>query len=133
MNLRVLKKKSKQAARILVRHYGERFGKGGNLYFAARHEDYHEQDYTCKRCWRKRPRFGCDCMHPLKGTPMWGAMSGYYEPEFEGRTAYYHLCELVIWGDKPATMTDAQWQETLRLTAITQEMIESNLKWAENQ
>lgn len=88
MTLRTLKKKSKQALPIMLKHYPRELT--GEVFTAERGANYHGRVIRCTHgtgdpCLVKgRPR--CECTyHPLKGTPMVGAMSGYYEPEWDER------------------------------------------------
>ena len=75
MNLRILKKLSKRALPM-----AEQAGllKGQECFVAANSDEC----YTGIR--------GFDTV--LKGTPMVGAMEGYYEPEWEERTVWEELC-----------------------------------------
>ncbi len=106
MNLRILKKLSKKAAPLLM-HFDHR----GELFLAQRGENYHglviERHPKVKE-W--------SAVHPLKGTPMVGAMEGYYEPEWSERTAWDELGECIRWQEKPETLTDAEYAYAMRLS-----------------
>lgn len=122
MTLRTLKKRSKQAQPILERHFSGSLI--GEQFPAARGENYHGLVIRCTHgsgdpCLvAGRPR--CECTwHPLKGTPMIGGMSGYYEPEWSEQTLYEVLSEVLRWSDKPGTMTDAEWANALRIVGLT--------------
>ena len=121
MNLRILKKKSKQALRYLG-HYELQ----GKVFEAERGGNYHGMIVRCNH--RRKPlefannkRGRCDFCdyHPLHGTPMTGEVRGYYEPEWEERTAYEELCNRIQWGDRPAIMSDDDWNRALKLTRTT--------------
>lgn len=122
MNLRILKKLSKRAAPILKLLEGAHFGKldhypahtrDGFGYlsttgFDRKHWDRDESVH--RELWRSRdillePRSRADTDRPYikvtepsmcwDGTPMVGWMSGYEEPEWEERTAWEYLEDLV--------------------------------------
>jgi hypothetical protein len=131
MRLRILKKLSKKAAPILVKHYGLK------IFLAERGDSYHGMKVTCK-CTRKLKggkneygyKISCDCQwHPLAGTPMYGATSGYYEPEWDERTAFEELRERVHYGDRPKSMTDADWQNAMKVSRLTPVDIEQMIQW----
>lgn len=115
MTIRVLKKKSKQAAPLLA-HY-----RASPVFLASRGDAYHG---LIIRCPHKpdRQRFkthGCDCAwHPLKGTPMTGEISGYYEPEWSERTALEDLQTRITWEGRPQTMSDNEWSHALRIAGV---------------
>ena len=111
MNLRILKKKSKQAAVILAAHYATQISP---IFSSRAGENYHGINV---RCAHRRGRVSCGCeYHPLKGTPMLGQVSGYYEPEWDEETTYERLGELVAWADRPATMSDADWNHARKVS-----------------
>ncbi|AWN51593.1 hypothetical protein [Methylobacterium sp. 17Sr1-1] len=121
LTLRTLKKKSKQALPILLKHYGL---DPADVFLAERGENYHGLVVRCTHgagdpCRvEDRPRCGCTS-HPLKGTPMTGEVSGYYEPEWGERTTLETLVQRVMWDDRPATMTDREWRRTLAIAGVT--------------
>lgn len=123
MNLRTLKKLSKRAAPILVQHYDL------EVFIAERGDNYHGLKI---RCPHKRGRFTCDCEHhPLKGTPMVGEMSGYYEPEWKEETAWERLNEVVHWQGRAESMSDDEWAQTLKISR-TQPVNDDDLRaWCE--
>lgn len=116
MRLRTLKKWSKVAAPILEKHYGEK------VFLAVRGENYHGLIISCK-CPRRPHQiqhYKCECQwHPLKNTPMVGRMSGYYEPEWDERTAFSELREYVLWGERPKAVTDAEWAIIMKAARVT--------------
>lgn len=112
-NLRILKKLSKRAAPWL-----ERLGDHRQQFRAARGENYHGCVVTDLGCWERRrcrpdyqpfgeevlrvSRSGATLLlspppHPLPGTVMVGAVSGYYEPEWHEECAWEALDDLVRW------------------------------------
>lgn len=116
MNMRILKKKSKQAAAILQRHYPLALG---------------ETMYMAEKCV-STCGIAIKCPYTifvLKGTPMIGWMSGFDEPEFTEQTAYERLWDLMLWGGRPESMTDDQWRRAKRVTGITDAMIASHERW----
>lgn len=121
ITLRTLKKRSKQAVPILVRHYGL---DASDVFLAEPGESYHGLVIRCTHgsgdpCRVKdRPRCSCT-YHPLGGTPMTGGMSCGEEPEWSERTTLETLQDYLIWGERPATMTDREWQQTLRIARVT--------------
>ena len=117
MNLRILKKLSKRAAPYLPLIGDER-----EQFRSERHDNYHGLIIRDRTCWERSPchpshevgvhfrggerRFCVEARsghrymisppsHPLKGTVMVGATSGYYEPEWDEETAYGALCQQV--------------------------------------
>lgn len=111
MNLRILKKLSKRAVPLL-----HQIGETRTVFPAEKEENYHGmiiRDMTrlerfgssntdkmtahlhvatiapkCRQGTR-HPYVKCYLSpHPIKGTPMVGGMSGYYEPEWSEETAY---------------------------------------------
>jgi hypothetical protein len=128
MNLRTLKKLSKRSAAILSAHYGKDIPE---IFLAERGENYHGVVIRCPHGKSGESLDLCDChWHPLKGTPMLGATTGYYEPEWSEKTAWEWLQDLVEWGDRAATMTDAEWAETLKVARtkpITRKEIDAML------
>lgn len=121
ITLRTLKEKSKQALPILLKHYGL---DPASVFLAEAGENYHGLVIRCEHGEGDpsrvpgRPR--CDCTsHPLAGTPMTGEVSGYYEPEWDERTTIEALMQRVMWNDRPATMTDAEWAAALTITGVT--------------
>lgn len=118
--IRILKKLSK-AALPLLDHFPEWQLEKKNLFLAEKSDNYTGLVIRCKHGKKHESRrWRCDCAgHPLKGTPMTGETSGYYEPEWEERTTLEVLMGYVLWGDRPATMSDAEWERTLRITGVT--------------
>lgn len=121
--LRTLKKKSKQAREILIAHYG--FGHS-HFFLAERVDNYHGFRVRCDHRAKPGRRMmldgilRCDCQsHPLRGTPMTGEVSGYYEPEWDERTALEELQRLVEWGDRPGSMSEREWRRTLAVSGVT--------------
>lgn len=111
MNLRVLKKRSKHAAALLIAHYGR---KASDFFPAERGANYHGLNI---RCCHKAGQSPCDCLrHPLKGTSMTGELTGYYEPEWNERTALEELQNHVVRQARPTTMNDLDWAQALRIT-----------------
>jgi hypothetical protein len=116
VNLRILKKLSKRAAPLLLLLDDHR-----EQFRAEKHDNYTStviRDRTCFERWRctherepsmslrdgeliVRPRRGPGYIrlsppdHPLKGTIMVGATTGYYEPEWDEETAWDALKEAV--------------------------------------
>lgn len=131
MNLRTLKKLSKRALPILLDHYRRGLPK---VFLAVRGDNYHGLIIRCRH-YRSGSRDDCRICttgHPLKGTPMLGEMSGGEEPEWSEKTAWEWLREFVTWSDQPATMTDAEWAETLKIARavpVTQEEIDAMLAY----
>lgn len=117
MTLRTLKKKSQQAREILNAHYGY---KPERFFLATRCENYHGFRIHCACPQKPGMDRGCDCQwHPLPGTPMTGEVSGYYEPEWDERTALEDLQKHVMWDKRPDSMNAADWQGTLAITGVT--------------
>lgn len=113
MNLRTLKKRSKQAVPFLIAHFGR---KPGDFFPARRGDNYHGLKI---RCPHKVGRFRCDCeCHPLPGTPITGEMSGGEEPEWSERTALEELQHSVQWSEQPATANDSDWQRILKVAGV---------------
>jgi hypothetical protein len=129
MNLRILKKLSKRAARLLPL-----LGDGREQFRADRWDNYTGLLIRCRKHYErmrsrhatriregeiKRPAAdgkGFVAMwpphHPRKGTVMVGAVSGYYEPEWDEETAWEALLNRVHdhftdWGEESATPTRA--------------------------
>lgn len=111
MNLRILKKLSKRAAPLLPI-----LGDCREQFPAAKDENYHSTAGHDRKHWhRMRAKYPCDFLgeikyrprdgqdwivmrepyHPRKGTPMVGAVVGYYEPEWEEETAWDALRRVV--------------------------------------
>lgn len=133
MKLRTLKKKSKISA-ALLRHYELGSAK---QFIAVRHDSYHGLNISCnhpvKGVVGSSIWCGSYCQwYPLKGTPMVGRTVGYYEPEWTEHTAYEELCEHVLWDDRPATMTDDEWQRALNVTGYTEQSISDFMKRIEH-
>lgn len=119
MNLRIIKKLSKKAMPLLVK-----LGSGQGAFLAGRCRNYHAMHFTDRTHWDRgrchpshlddgetrqakngaiyyRTRAGNvvsmrPSPHPLKGTPMVGGMSGYYEPEWDERCAWAELEDIVF-------------------------------------
>lgn len=116
ITLRILKKKSKQAREILIAHY--RF-QSKDFFLAERRDNYHGQRIRCGCPQKGDLGRGCDCQwHPLKGTPMTGETSGYYEPEWDERTAFEDLQKKIMWEARPATISDREWSRILSITGV---------------
>lgn len=116
MNLRILKKLSKRAAPMLAM-----IGDAREQFRAETGENYHGLVGFPLKNWERSPchptyepapwddrrfkvisRAGrhiviAEPAHPLKGTIMVGAVSGYYEPEWAEETAWGALAERVRW------------------------------------
>ncbi len=119
---RTLKKRSKQAVPILVRHYGappEAFRP------APRGEAYHGSVIRCTHgsgdpaVVEGRPN--CDCSnYALPGTPMVGrALTGFQcRGDGDPQSALEALQDVVAWGEQPETMTDADWARTIRIARV---------------
>ena len=126
MNLRILKKKSKQARPIIEKYYDFYAPK---IFLARAGENYHGMNIKCRHI-KKPGKYRCEChYHPLDGTPMWGDMQGYYEPEWHEECLLSVLQESVIWGDKPEAMPPAVWEATLKICGITQKKIDEHSAW----
>lgn len=114
MNLRILKKLSKRAAPLLValgdtrqQFKAEKWDNYiGTAIWARKHwersrtvwKDIPERKRDEEICYRSRAGHVIVMRipsHPLKGTPMIGATSGYYEPEWDEETAWCALRGLV--------------------------------------
>lgn len=125
MNLRALKKQSKRAVPFLIAHFGR---KTSDFFLDEPGNNYHGVNI---RCPHKPGRFRCDChCHPLKGTPMIGEVSGYYEPEWEERTALEELQRAVMWSERPETASDRDWRQMLRITRVRPISEEEFHAWA---
>ena len=120
MTLRILKKLSK-AALPLLEHFPDWRLEKKNLFLAAKEDNYHGLVIRCPHGNQVEGNpMRCTCAwNPLKGTPMTGEMSGYYEPEWSERTTLEVLMGYVLWGGRPASMSDAEWDRTLRITGVT--------------
>lgn len=136
--LRTIKKRSKQALPILLTHYPDAANAAGEMFLAERGENHHEFVVRCTHgvgdpCRVKgRPR--CECTyHPLPGTPMFGGMFGYYEPEWDEKTALTVLQDAVLYHDRPAAMTDREWRRTLAISR-RQPLTEADIRamWGED-
>ncbi|MTH94977.1 hypothetical protein [Roseibium sp. RKSG952] len=120
MNLRTLKKLSKRAVPLL-----HQIGEKRTIFPAEKDENYHGliiRDMTrlerygashadvinpqlhvatiTPKCRQgtSQPYVKCYLsQHPIKGTPMVGEVSGYYEPEWSEETAYEALLGWVRW------------------------------------
>lgn len=120
MNLRILKKLSKRAVPLL-----HQLGEKRTIFSAKKEENYHGliiKDMTRLERWgsshanainsqrhvatitpkcrqgTEQPYVKCyQPQHPIKGTPMVGWVSGYYEPEWIEETTYEALLNRVIW------------------------------------
>jgi hypothetical protein len=127
MNLRTLKKLSKRAAPLLPI-----LGDHRQQFRAERGDNYLKCQITDRKHWERGRSVHADCIsdreiktpardgngwvyihpphHPRKGTVMVGAMSGYYEPEWDEETAWDALKDLVYvhftdWGEDDALLT----------------------------
>lgn len=138
MRLRTLKKLSKAAAPLMEKHYPGQFGES---FLAERGTNYHGLRISC-HCPKRTDRpVSCECQyHPLPGTPMVGAMQGYYEPEWEEETSFGWLHEAVLWGNRPEGASDSEWAEIMRAARVTvaeqnalTEKIAKEVREAENQ
>lgn len=121
ITLRTLKRRSKRALPILEKHFPHSLGE---VFEAERGANYHGLVIRCEHgagdpCLVKdRPR--CECTwHPLAGTMMTGGMSGGEQPEWSEETVYGVLSDVLWWSDRPASMTDAEWVEALRVVGMT--------------
>lgn len=92
MRLRILKKKSKQAKNMLI-ELG--MMKESDFFTAEKLENYHETDI---RCGCHDPFCNCS-YHPLKGTPMTGERVGHEYQEWEEKTAFDVLFDMVNRGE----------------------------------
>ena len=112
MNLRILKKLSKRAAQLLPL-----LGDNRKQFRAEKADSYTGLLIRDRACWergrsvhgdtirqleRKKPAadgsgwvWMAPPCHPLKGTVMVGAVSGYYEPEWDEQTAWEALQQIV--------------------------------------
>ncbi|BAQ44349.1 hypothetical protein [Methylobacterium aquaticum] len=116
LTLRTLKKKSKQAQPILLKHYGL---DPADVFLAERGVNHHEFVIRCTHgAGDLRPYCGCNS-HPLKGTPMTGGMSGGEEPEWSESTLLGRLMDSVRWCGRPETMSDAEWAQALKISGAT--------------
>ena len=115
ITLRALKKKSKQAREILIAHYGY---KPKKFFLAERGDSSHGLRVRCDHL-KKPSRFTCECQsNPRKGTPMTGEMSGYYEPEWDERTALEELQQKIAWWPRPDRMSDKEWRRALAVSGV---------------
>lgn len=126
MTLRTLKKRSKKAVPWLVKFFGY---KPADFFPAAQTrqgENYHGLKIRCahrpvREAWLPDATYQCcrNCSStPLKGTPMFGCMSGYETPEWDERTAYEELSNILMWSDRPAGATEDEHRAMLRLTGL---------------
>lgn len=114
MNLRILKKLSKRAAPLLAQ-----LGDRREQFAARKDENYHGILILARKHWERgrsvHPDVGRDLeiktpaadgkgwvylhppYHPRKGTIMVGAVSGYYEPEWDEECAWTALENIVYW------------------------------------
>ncbi|PWJ81568.1 hypothetical protein C7441_110100 [Pseudaminobacter salicylatoxidans] len=114
MNLRILKKLSKRAAPLLPL-----LGDDRKQFRSAKHDNYHGCYITARKHFERGRSVHADLIiqgeiknpaadgrgwiymhppsHPRKGTIMVGAVSGYYEPEWDEECAWSALCQLVHW------------------------------------
>jgi hypothetical protein len=130
MNLRILKKLSKRAAPLIAL-----LGDSRKQFPAEKWECYVSIGACDSKHWERshakcpmdrrgeikyRPSKGDDWivmrrpLHPLKGTIMVGAMSGYYEPEWDEESAWESLCNIVwghftSWEDVTDSTGDCEW------------------------
>ncbi|WP_438852624.1 hypothetical protein [Brevundimonas nasdae] len=127
MNLRTLKKLSKRAAPLLTL-----LGDDRRQFPAERGENYTGLVITARKHWERRRSVHPDlwgeheiktpakdgdgwiCIsppgHPRKGTIMVGALEGYYEPEWDEKTAWEALRDIVFieftdWGEDECSLT----------------------------
>ena len=118
LTLGALKDLSERVRPILERHFPESLY--GEIFLAEEGENYHGLKIECGCPKLEGKRHYCPCQsHPLAGTPMLGAVSGYYEPEWDEETLYESFERVIHWTDKPDSMTDAEWAEALALTGMT--------------
>lgn len=106
--LRQLKKRSKRAVPILVREYGytkrdfyRHDGRGDDCIYALA-QMKPSQRTRFKWDGKEAESQYCD---PLAGTPMYGRMEGYYEPEWETDAAI-----VILQNHKWAESIDWEWQ-----------------------
>jgi len=52
---------------------------------------------------------------------MIGAMSGYHEPEWDERTTYGILQDVVWWSERLVGISDSEWVEALAVVGMTPE------------
>lgn len=148
MNLRILKKLSKRAAPLLVALDGYQFGKVEH--FTADREGFTHTTGHDRKHWERmrgahdEPCSGSIAYRPRKasgrypfvrvsepfnvwpGTPMVGWTSGYETPEWEERTAWEHLadiivCEVTEYREVPRE--DDEWGPGYDLEPVTRERL----------
>lgn len=113
MNLRTLKKRSKLAVPFLVGHYGYR---AADFFPAEKGDNHHGMVIRCRHKPERHGLQGCGCAwHPLKGTPMYGEVSGHEEPEWDERPALAELRDSVRWKGRPEGIADADWARCMRV------------------
>lgn len=56
-------------------------------------------------------------------------ISGYYEPEWDERTAFEDLQKQVMWESQPASMTPGDWDRTRRITGVKPITAEEVEEW----
>lgn len=114
-----LKALSERALAALERHWPEHiYGET----FLSEGDSPHGLVIRCDCPDRPDPSHGQSCYRcssVLPGTPMIGAMSGYYEPEWDERTTYGILQDVTWWNARPATISDADWAEVLAIVGMT--------------
>ncbi|WP_250501940.1 hypothetical protein [Caballeronia sp. AZ7_KS35] len=150
MNLRILKKLSKRAAPLLPI-----LGDCRDQFPAEKHENYTSVGGHDWKHWERtrsvhdkpfpgtikyRPKHGKawvamrEPVHPLKGTPMVGEMSGYYEPEWDEQTAWEALERIVLehftdWDENGPTLL-RDLSTTRLVLAAARELVASQQKEA---
>jgi hypothetical protein len=134
VNLRILKKLSKRAAPLLPI-----LGDCREQFLARKHESYTSVGGHDRKHWDRmgsvhnikfpgsikyRPKHGKTWVamrepaHPLKGTPMVGEISGYYEPEWSEQTAWEALQCIVFEHFTDWTENDFTIQRDLSTTRL---------------
>jgi len=112
-----LKTWSERALVALEKHWPE------NIYgevFLSEGDSPHGLRIRCD-CADRSDDWCLRCSSVLPGTPMIGAMSGYYEPEWDERTTYDILQDVVWWSERPVEISDSEWAEALAVVGMTPE------------
>ncbi|MFB0493077.1 hypothetical protein ABIE45_005663 [Methylobacterium sp. OAE515] len=112
-----LKAWSERALAVLQKHWPE------NIYgevFLSEGDSPHGLRIWCD-CPGRSKEWCLRCSSVLPGTPMIGAMSGYYEPEWDERTTAGILQDVVWWSERPVGISDSEWVEALAVVGMTPE------------
>lgn len=149
MNLRILKKLSKRAAPLLPL-----LGDPREQFRARKDENYIGRMIRDRTCWDRsrchpshtseslgggcivfRTRRGhavvmCHPSHPLKGTVMVGAVTGYYEPEWDEEDAWSSLCALVACHFTDWEVELASWNSDTPVSSLTRDLSTPSLMLA---